>query len=109
MFPLLVMWQDGFLWALHSLCSFPLSTLERDEKAGLLTYCPKDLQEPINIGWTEIGLGAWVAQSIKHLPSAQVMIPGSWDRALHQAPCSVGGLLLPLPLPNPLAHALSLR
>ena len=23
--------------------------------------------------------GAWVAQSVKHLPSAQVMISGSWD------------------------------
>ena len=30
---------------------------------------------------------AWVAQSVKHLPSAQVMIPGSWDRVLHWAPC----------------------
>ncbi|XP_034849345.1 sorting nexin-6 isoform X2 [Mirounga leonina] len=26
---------------------------------------------------------------IKHLPSAQVMIPGSWDRAPHRAPCSL--------------------
>jgi len=25
--------------------------------------------------------GAWVAQSVKHLPSAQVMILGSWDPA----------------------------
>ena len=25
--------------------------------------------------------GAWVAQSVKHLPSAQVMILESWDRA----------------------------
>ena len=24
--------------------------------------------------------GTWVAQSVKHLPSAQVMIPASWDR-----------------------------
>ena len=38
-----------------------------------------------NIIW-----GAWVAQSLKHLRSAQVMISGSWDRAPH---------LLPLPLP----------
>lgn len=22
--------------------------------------------------------GAWLAQSVKHLPSVQVMIPGSW-------------------------------
>ena len=42
--------------------------------------------------------GAWVAQSVKHLPSAQVMIPGSWDWAPHWAPCSGGTLLLPLPL-----------
>ena len=46
--------------------------------------------------------GAWVAQSVKCLPSAQVMIPGSWDGAPRQAPCSVGSLLLPLPLPLPL-------
>ena len=43
--------------------------------------------------------GTWVAQEVKHLPSAQVMISGSWDGALHQAPCSAGTLLLPLPLP----------
>ena len=42
---------------------------------------------------------AWVAQSSGHLPLAHVMIPGSWDGALHQAPCSVESLLLPLPLP----------
>ena len=30
------------------------------------------------------GRGAWVAQSVKCLPSAQVIISGSWDRALHQ-------------------------
>ncbi|XP_077916718.1 twisted gastrulation protein homolog 1 isoform X2 [Halichoerus grypus] len=36
---------------------------------------------------------------VKRLPSAQVMIPESWDRAPHQAPCSAGGLLLLLPLP----------
>ena len=27
-------------------------------------------------------VGAWVAQSVKHLPLVQVMIPGSWDWAL---------------------------
>ena len=41
-------------------------------------------------------LGTWVAQSVKHLLSGQVMIPESWDRVLHQAPCSVGSLLLSL-------------
>ena len=42
-------------------------------------------------------------------PSAQVMIPVSWDQAWHQASCSKGRLLLPLPLPAaPPACALSL-
>ena len=47
-------------------------------------------------------MGIWVAQWVKPLPSAQAMIAGSWDRAPHQALCSVGSLLLPLPaaLPN---------
>jgi len=40
-----------------------------------------------------------VAQLVKRLPSAQVMIPGSWDRAPHWAPCSAESLLLPFPLP----------
>ena len=44
---------------------------------------------------------------VEHLPLAQVMIPGSWDQALSQAPCSVGSLLLPLPLP-PYVHMLFL-
>ena len=43
--------------------------------------------------------GTWEALLVKHLLSAQVMIPESWDRALHQAPCSLGTLLLSLPLP----------
>ena len=42
---------------------------------------------------------AWVAQLVMQLPSAQVMIPGYWDRVPHRAPCSAGSLLLPLPLP----------
>jgi len=45
--------------------------------------------------------GAWVAQPVKRLPLAQVMIPGSWDRVLHWAPCSAGSLLLPLPTALP--------
>ena len=53
--------------------------------------------------------GAWVAQSVKCLPSAQVMIRGSWDRALQWAPCSADSLFLPLPLPaTPPAYALFL-
>ena len=39
-----------------------------------------------------------VPQSVQHLPSAQVMIPGFWDRAPHWALCSAGSLLLPFPL-----------
>ena len=42
--------------------------------------------------------GAWVAQFVKHLPSAQVMIPGSGDQVPHQALCSMASLLLPLSL-----------
>ena len=52
--------------------------------------------------------GAWVAQSVKHLPLAQVMISESWDQALRQAPCSEGSLLLPLPLPLPITCSPSL-
>ena len=36
--------------------------------------------------------------AVKRLPSAQGVIPALWDRAPHQAPCSAGSLLLPLPL-----------
>lgn len=43
--------------------------------------------------------GSWVAQLVKPLPSAQLVILGSWNGALCQAPCSVRNLLLPfLPL-----------
>ena len=31
--------------------------------------------------------GVWVAQLVKHLLSAQVTVPGSWDQALHGVPC----------------------
>ena len=52
--------------------------------------------------------GARVAQSVKRLPSAQVVTPGSWDRFPHGAPCSVGSLLLSLPLPTAPLLVLSL-
>jgi len=45
---------------------------------------------------------AWVTQSVKHLPLAQVMNLGSWDQAPHRSLCSAGSLLLPLPLLLPL-------
>ena len=41
----------------------------------------------------------WVAQSVEHLPLAQVMISVSSDWVPSRAPCSAGSLLLPLPLP----------
>ena len=50
--------------------------------------------------------GAWVAQSVKHLPSDQVMISGSWGQALHQALHSVRNLLLSLPLALPSSSCL---
>ena len=56
----------------------------------------KDFSDEIDGGESR---GAWVAQMVKCLPSAQVVIPGSWDGAPHRAPCSAGRLLLSLPLP----------
>ena len=43
-------------------------------------------------------MGAWVAQWVKPLPSAQVMISGSWDRVPHRALCLAGSLLPSLSL-----------
>ena len=40
--------------------------------------------------------GTWIAELVRHLPSTQVMIPGSWDWTPHWDPCSSGNLLLPL-------------
>ena len=40
--------------------------------------------------------GAWVAQLVEQLPSAQVMILDFQDRVPHRAPSSLGSLLLPL-------------
>ena len=45
---------------------------------------------------------SWVAQVVERLPSAQVMMLGSWDRAPHQGPCMEKSLLISLPLPFPL-------
>ena len=41
-----------------------------------------------------------MAQWVKHLPSAWVMVPGSWVQAPYQAPLSARSLFLPLPLPT---------
>uniref|UniRef100_M3Z7Y0 Uncharacterized protein n=1 Tax=Mustela putorius furo TaxID=9669 RepID=M3Z7Y0_MUSPF len=46
--------------------------------------------------------GARVAQWVKPLPSAQVMISGSWDRVPHRVLCSAGSLLPSLSLCLPL-------
>ena len=53
------------------------------------------------------GACGWLS-GLKPLPSAQVMISGSWDRAPHQVLCSAGSLLLPLFLPHPHPCSLSL-
>ena len=49
----------------------------------------------------------WVAQLVKWLPLAQVMVLGCWGRAPHQAPCLEGGSLH-LPFSLPLSFMLSL-
>jgi len=57
--------------------------------------CPKRWSFPNKkAGWGHLG-----GSVVKRLPSAQVMISGSWDRAPHQAPCPAESPLLPLPLP----------
>ena len=45
-----------------------------------------------------------VAQSVEHLPWAQVLIQGPWDRILCRASCFLGSLLIPLPLPLSVSH-----
>ena len=43
-------------------------------------------------------MGRLGGTAVKHLPSAQGVIPALWDRAPYQAPLQLS-LLLPLPLP----------
>jgi len=55
---------------------------------------------------------AWVAQSVKHLPLAQVMISGSWDQALSPATLLSRESVSPSPLshcpsPRSCMHSLS--
>ena len=45
-----------------------------------------------------LGAPGWLS-GLKPLPSAQVVIPGSWDGAPHGALCSAGSLLPLLSLP----------
>ena len=52
--------------------------------------------------------GTWVAQSVKCLPLAQVLILESQDWAPSWSPCSVESLLLPLPPLLTHAHSLAL-
>ena len=51
-------------------------------------------------GIIKAGYGApgWLS-GLKPLPSAQVMVSGSWDQAPYQALCLAGSLLPPLSLP----------
>ena len=40
-----------------------------------------------------------MAQFIGHLPLAKVVVLGSWDHAWCQAPCLLGSVLFPFPVP----------
>ena len=48
------------------------------------------------------GAPGWLS-GLKPLPSALIMVSGSWDQAPHRALCSAGKLLLPLSLPASLS------
>ena len=89
----------------YSLCIFPGHCTRSWEKgcqiqlAGYHDY-PEAPTYKFHIKNTIKGhLGDSVVQ---RLSWAQVVIPGSWDRVLHQGTCSVGSLLLPLPMSLPL-------
>ena len=59
----------------------------------------------------DAGRGAWVAQSVNHLPSAQVRTAGSWDRVPHGASAQQGSAFLSpsAPLTCLCSHSLSLK
>ena len=65
-------------------CFRPTMTVEscnKDRKAyKSLKYLQSGFLQKKNV-W-----GARMVLSVKHLPSARVMIPGSWVQALHWAP-----------------------
>ena len=60
---------------------------------ALLSIYPEDTNVKKGVG------GAWVAQWLKPLPLAQIMISGSWVPVPRRALCSAGSLLPPLSLP----------
>ena len=83
------------------------------KKARVRTRCHAGIEPPVLK--TSQPRGAWVAQSVKRLTSAQVMISGFVVRALRWALCYQLGawsllriLRLPLSLPLPCSYSLSL-
>lgn len=58
-----------------------------------MRMCPETQQSKGEKWWSR-SRGIWEAQLVKCLPSAHVIIPGSWDQVPHRGPCSVGILLL---------------
>ena len=70
---------------------YKLSKLKQEEIENLnRPIISKEIESVIK----NLPRNAWVPQSVKHLPAAQVMIPESWDQVPHPAPCSVGSLLV---------------
>ena len=60
----------------------------REIKSNLEAEFDMEFSDDLN----EEGRDSWVALLVWHLPNL-----GSWDQVPHQAPCSAGRLLLPLP------------